>query len=33
MSDKNLVYYEFSGAFRAWEMVSHFNFEYLQNDK
>jgi hypothetical protein len=28
-SDKNLVYYEFSGAFRTWKSISHFTFEHL----
>jgi hypothetical protein len=28
-SDKNLVYYEFSGAFCVWKMALHFTFEYL----
>ncbi len=31
-SDKNLIYYEFSRAFLAWEKISHFTFDYLYND-
>ena len=28
---KNSIYYEFSGAFRAWELISDFKFEFLMN--
>src|SRR5271167_1314121 len=32
VSHKNAIYYEFLGAFRSWETISHFEFEFIQNN-
>jgi hypothetical protein len=27
------IYYEYFSAFRAWELISHFQFEFLMHSK